>query len=99
MSSVSNGQYFLTLLLVSVMGVIYRKIRPARYVYIKRDVENVCDARYTLDVSYLSKYIVIYNETLRNQITSCVRFPVSDCYVLVQASRTCNHSSYAYSIP
>ena len=31
MSSVSNGLYFLTLPLVSVMRVIYRKIRLARY--------------------------------------------------------------------
>ena len=31
MSSVSNGLYFLTLPLVSVMRVIYRKIRHARY--------------------------------------------------------------------
>ena len=30
-SSVSNGLYFLTLPLVSVMHVIYRKIRHARY--------------------------------------------------------------------
>ena len=57
------------------MGVTYRKIRPARYVYIKRNVENVCDARYILDARYLSKYIVIYNEALQNQIISCVRFP------------------------
>ena len=34
-SSVSNGLYFLTLPLVSVMRVIYRKIRHARYLYIK----------------------------------------------------------------
>ena len=31
MSSVSNGLYFLTLPLVSVMRVIYQKIRHARY--------------------------------------------------------------------
>ena len=41
MSSVSNGLYFLTLPLVSVMRVIYRKIRHARYLYIKRNVEKV----------------------------------------------------------
>jgi len=39
-SSVSNGLYFLTLPLVSVMSVIYRKIRHARYLYIKRNVEK-----------------------------------------------------------
>jgi len=42
-SSVSNGLYFLTLPLVSVMRVIYREIRHARYLYIKRNVEEVWD--------------------------------------------------------
>ena len=46
MSSVSNGLYFLTLPLVSVMRVIYRKIRHERYLYIKRNVEKVWGARY-----------------------------------------------------
>ena len=46
MSSVSNGLYFLTLPLVSVMRVIYRKIRHARYLYIKRNAEKVWGARY-----------------------------------------------------
>ena len=46
MSSVSNGLYFLTLPLVSVMRVIYRKIRHARYLYNKRNVEKVWGARY-----------------------------------------------------
>ena len=55
MSSVSNGLYFLTLPLVSVMRVIYRIIRHARYLYIKRNVEKVWGARYTLGVLYLSK--------------------------------------------
>jgi len=45
-SSVSNGLYFLTLPLVSVMRAIYRKIRHARYLYIKRNVEKVWGARY-----------------------------------------------------
>ena len=58
MSSVSNGLYFLTLPLVSVMRVIYRKIRHARYLYIKRDVEKVSGARYTLGARYLSKNTV-----------------------------------------
>ena len=56
MSSVSNGLYFLTLPLVSVMRVIYRKIRHARYLYIKRNVEKVWGAR------YLSKNTVLYFE-------------------------------------
>jgi len=34
-SSVSNGLYFLSLPLVSVMRVIYRKIRHARYLNTK----------------------------------------------------------------
>ena len=55
MSSVSNGLYFLTLPLVSVMRVIYQKIRHARYLYIKRNVEKVRGARYTLGARYLSK--------------------------------------------
>jgi len=45
-SSVSNSLYFLTLPIVSVMRIIYRKIRHARYLYIKTNVEKVCGARY-----------------------------------------------------
>ena len=59
MSSVGNGLYFLTLPLVTVMRVIYRKIRHARYLYIKRNVEKVWGARYTLGARYLSKNTVI----------------------------------------
>ena len=59
MSSVSNGLYFLTLLLVSVMRVIYRKICHAHYLYIKRNVEKLWGARYTLGTRYLSKNTVI----------------------------------------
>ena len=58
MSSVSNGLYFLTLPLVSGMRIICRKIRHARYLYIKRNVEKVWGARYTLGVRYLSKNTV-----------------------------------------
>jgi len=58
-SSVSNGLYFLTLPLVSVMRVIYQKIRHARYLYIKRNVEKVWDARYTLGARYLSENTVL----------------------------------------
>ena len=60
MSSVSNGLYFLTLQLVSVMRVIYRKIRHALYLYIKRNVEKVWGARYTLGARYLSKNTVFF---------------------------------------
>ena len=59
MSSVSNGLYFLTLPLVSVMRVIYRKIRHARYLYITRNIEKVWGARYTLGARYLSKNTVL----------------------------------------
>ena len=58
MSLVSNGLYFLTLLLVSVMHVIYQKIRHVHYLYIKRNVEKVSGARYTLGARYLSKNTV-----------------------------------------
>ena len=74
MSSVSNGLYFLTLPLVSVMRVIYRKIRHARYLYIKRYVEKVWGARYTLGARYLSKntVFVLYNFRLHLiSIPSC----------------------------
>ena len=67
-SSVSNGQYFLTLPLVSVMRVIYRKIRHARYLYIKRNVEKVWGARYTLRARYLSKNTV-FTEYIINSVT------------------------------
>ena len=69
MSSVSNGLYFLTLPLVSVMRVIYRKLRHARYLYIKRNVEKVWGARYTLGARYLSK-----NTVIRKQYTSETNF-------------------------
>ena len=58
MSSVGNGLYFLTLPLVSVMRVICRKIRHARYLYIKRNVEKVWGARYILGARYLLKNTV-----------------------------------------
>ena len=41
------------------MRVIYRKISHARYLYIKRNVEKVWGARYTLGARYLSKNTVI----------------------------------------
>ena len=41
------------------MRVIYRKIRHALSLYIKRNVEKVWGARYTLGARYLSKNTVI----------------------------------------
>ena len=41
------------------MRVICRKIRHTRYLYIKRNVEKVWGARYTLGARYLSKNMVI----------------------------------------
>ena len=43
------------------MRVIYRKIRHARYLYIKRKVKKVWGARYTLGTRYLSKNTVFVN--------------------------------------
>ena len=40
------------------MRVIYRKIHHAHYLYIKRNVEKVWGARYTLGARYLSKNTV-----------------------------------------
>ena len=40
------------------MRVIYREISHARYLYIKRNVEKVWGARYTLGARYLSKNTV-----------------------------------------
>ena len=45
------------------MRVIYRKIRHARYLYIKWNVEKVWGARYTLGARYLSKNTVILQVT------------------------------------
>ena len=71
MSSVSNGLYFLTLVLVSVMRIIYTSkgmskkfgvrviyTSVAHYLYTKRNVEEVWGARYTLGARYLSKNTV-----------------------------------------
>ena len=45
------------------MRVIYRKIRHARYLYIKRNVEKVWGARYTLGARYLPKNTVFLMKT------------------------------------
>ena len=42
------------------MRVIYRKIRHARYLYIKRNVEKLWGSRYTLGARYLSKNTVFH---------------------------------------
>ena len=75
MPSVSNGLYFLTLPLVSVICVIYRKIRHARYLYIKRNVEKVWVARYTLGERYLSKNTVNIFNARRSTGTLFRRLP------------------------
>ena len=80
MSSVSNGLYFLTIPLVSVTRVIYRKIRHARYLYIKRNVEKVWGARY---LSKNTVIIVLYctgrprtsEEDVERIRQSCIRSP------------------------
>ena len=46
------------------MRVIYRKIRHARYLYIKRNVEKLWGARYTLGAHYLSKNTVVVFQTV-----------------------------------
>ena len=57
------------------MRAIYRKIRHARYLYIKRNVEKVWGARYTLGARYLSKNMVLYilpiNTFVLDQYTHC----------------------------
>ena len=51
------------------MRVIYGKIRHARYLYIKRNVEKVRGARYTLGARYLSKNTVLYIFVLNNLLS------------------------------
>ena len=53
------------------MRVIYRKIRHARYLYIKRNVEKVWGARYTLGARYLSNNTVFFffNERQNGHLT------------------------------
>ena len=58
------------------MRVIYRKICHARYLYIKRNVEKVWGARYTLGARYLSKNTVFH--PLRVVATeNCVKVSVA----------------------
>jgi hypothetical protein len=56
------------------MRAIYRKIRHARYLYIKRNVEKVWGARYTLGAHYLSKNTVLrlYNEIFVLHVHTCM---------------------------
>ena len=53
------------------MRTIYRKIRHARYLYIKRNVEKVWGARYTLGARYLSKNTVYKMQRL--EVSGAVR--------------------------
>ena len=46
---------------------MYRKIRHARYLYIKRNVEKVWGARYILGARYLSKNTVMYFTYMKNK--------------------------------
>ena len=69
MSSVSNGLYFLTLPLVSVMCVIYPKIRHARYLYIKTNVKKVCGARYLSKNTVIKLFTLFYGAVF---LRSCV---------------------------
>ena len=57
------------------MRVIYRKIRHARYLYIKRNVEKVWGSRHTLGARYLSKNTVYRINTQRDD------FVQKDCNI------------------
>ena len=54
------------------MRVIYRKIRHAHSLYIKRNVEKVWGARYTLGARYLSKNTVIFLANLLHEFNTAV---------------------------
>jgi hypothetical protein len=60
------------------MRVIYRKIRHARYLHIKRNVEKVWGARYTLGARYLSKNTVNKVTEQVLLLVSHKRLPVND---------------------
>ena len=77
-SSVSKGLYFLTLPLVSVMRVIYRKIRHAHYLYIKRMVEKVSGARYLSKNTALAFHCRVFI-LLQNMAVSTTYFQVISC--------------------
>ena len=64
------------------MRVIYRKIRHARYLYIKRNVETVWGARYTLGARYLSKNTVVCRADLKRSINGICCFLLV-AYILV----------------
>jgi hypothetical protein len=65
------------------MRVIYRKICHARYLYIKRNVEKVWGARYTLGARYLSKNTVINQldaqNLFYNKFISCLYMFQAPC--------------------
>ena len=58
------------------MRVIYRKIHHARYLYIKRNVEKVWGARYTLGARYLSKNTVFKYSSMDKPVFKTVRIIV-----------------------
>ena len=62
------------------MRVIYRKILHARYLYIKRNVEKVWGACYTLGARYLSKNMV----------------DVTECFIALVICSTCFGHLYAH---
>ena len=64
------------------MRAIYRRIRHARYLYIKRNVKKVWGARYTLGARYLSKstvqsifYIIYFSPVSRNFLLLEHKYP------------------------
>ena len=61
------------------MRIIYRKIRHARYLYIKRNVEKVWGARYTLGARYLSKNTVIYVTNIHHMSANHSVLTCSNC--------------------
>ena len=80
------------------MRVIYLKIRHARYLYIKRNVEKVWGARYTLGARYLSKNtvfivnsskLVIYVQkklSFNHHIKIKIRLTVSDLSIAIHSA-------------
>jgi hypothetical protein len=69
------------------MRVIYRKIRHARYLYIKSNVEKVWDERYTLGVRYLSK------NTVYSELSVEDKSPASSDLFIFTFKDSCLHSN------
>ena len=68
------------------MRVIYRKIRHARYLHIKRNVGKVWGARYTLGARYLSKNTVYKMQRL--EVSGAVR-PIYGSLGVKRLSSSC----------